>query len=81
VLDLLGGLKGNTEVEQAKQTMGGQAYVVSFLLSLLGTTTEAEHQVESRLLLDVVIAESATILELFAGKDEALLIGGDAIER
>jgi len=36
---------------------------------------------ESRLLLDVVIAESATILELFAGKDEALLIGGDAIEK
>ena len=58
-----------------------KTYIVSFLLSLLGTTTEAEHQVKSRLLLDVVIAESATILELFASKDQALLIGGNAIEK
>jgi hypothetical protein len=29
---------------------------------------------ESRLFLDVIVAESATVLELLAGKDEALLI-------
>ena len=37
-----------------------------------------EHQVESRLLLNVVVAEGATVLKLFAGKDQALLVGGDA---
>ena len=43
------------------------------------TTTEAEHQVEGGLLLDVVVGESAAILELLAGEDEALLIGRDAL--
>jgi hypothetical protein len=34
--------------------------------------------VESRLLLDIVVAEGAAILELLAGEDQALLIRGDA---
>ena len=34
---------------------------------------------ESRLLLDVIVTESATILELLAGEDEALLVGWDAL--
>ena len=34
---------------------------------------------KSRLLLDVVVAQSATILELLAGEDQALLVGGNAI--
>ena len=42
-------------------------------------TTEAEHQVESRLLLDVVVRKSAAILKLLAGEDKALLIGRDAL--
>merc|ERR1719352_200022 len=33
----------------------------------LHATTEAKHQVEGRLLLDVVVRESAAILELLAG--------------
>ena len=37
-----------------------------------------EHQVESRLLLNVVVAEGATVLKLLAGKDQALLVGRDA---
>ena len=41
--------------------------------------TKAQHQVESRLLLDVVIAQSAAVLELLASKDEALLVGRDAL--
>jgi hypothetical protein len=53
-------------------------HVVGLLLPLLGTTTEAEHKMEGRLLLDVVVAESATILELFTGEDQTLLIGRDA---
>ena len=36
-----------------------------------------EHKVEGGLLLDVVVGESATILELLAGEDQALLVGGD----
>ena len=42
------------------------------------TTTQAQHQVESALLLDVVVGESAAVLELLAGEDEALLVRGDA---
>jgi len=45
----------------------------------LHTTAEAEHQVEGRLLLDVVIRKSAAVLELLAGEDETLLIGRDAL--
>jgi len=44
----------------------------------LHTTAEAEDEMEGRLLLDVVVSESATVLELLSGKDEALLIGRDA---
>ena len=32
---------------------------------------------EGRLLLDIVICESTTILELFASEDEVLLVRGD----
>ena len=32
---------------------------------------------EGGLLLDVVVGESAAILELLAGEDQALLVGGD----
>ncbi len=34
---------------------------------------------ESRLLLDVVVRESASILELLSGEDETLLIRGNAL--
>jgi len=55
-----------------------ETYVVGFLLALLGTTTKAKHQVQGGLLLDVVVAKSATIFELLASKDQTLLIGGNA---
>ena len=45
----------------------------------LHTTTEAEDEMEGRLLLDVVIRESAAVLELLASEDEALLIRRDAL--
>ena len=38
-------------------------------LTDLHTTTQAQDQVESRLLLDVVIRESTAILKLLAGED------------
>ena len=52
---------------------------VDLLLPLLTSTTQAEHQVESRLLLDVVVGESAAILKLLAGEDETLLVRGNAL--
>jgi len=45
---------------------------------LQGATTKAEHQVQSRLLLNVVIRQSASILELLASKDQALLVRRNA---
>ena len=36
------------------------------------------HQVEGRLLLDVVVRQGAAVLELLAGEDQALLVGRDA---
>jgi hypothetical protein len=38
------------------------------------TTTETEDQVQGGLLLDVVVGQSAAILELLTSKDETLLI-------
>merc|ERR1711959_760959 len=45
----------------------------------LHATAETEHQVEGGLLLDVVVTEGATVLELLAREDESLLIRGDAL--
>merc|ERR1712167_365352 len=41
-------------------------------------TENAEHEVESRLLLDVIVRKGAAVLELFSGEDETLLIRGNA---
>ena len=40
---------------------------------------QSEDQVQGRLLLDVVVRESATVLELLAGENQALLVGWDAL--
>ena len=45
----------------------------------LHATAETEDEMESGLLLDVVVAQSATIFELLASKDESLLVGWDAL--
>ena len=42
-------------------------------------TKEAEHEVEGRLLLEVVVGEGAAVLELLAREDQALLVGRDAL--
>lgn len=51
---------------------------VNLLLALLGTTTQTEDEMEGRLLLDVVVGESATVLKLLSGEDQTLLVGGDS---
>ncbi|KAM0863660.1 hypothetical protein ACQ4PT_044442 [Festuca glaucescens] len=45
----------------------------------LHATTEAEHQVESGLLLDVVVSKCPAVLKLLASEDEALLVRRDAL--
>ena len=45
----------------------------------LHTTAKSKDQMESGLLLDVVVAKGSSVLELLTSKDEALLIGGDAL--
>merc|ERR1712199_15374 len=44
------------------------------LLAFLTSTKEGKNKVQGRLLLDVVILEGASILELFPSEDEALLV-------
>merc|ERR1740129_339587 len=44
----------------------------------LHTSTKTEDQMQSRLLLDVVVGEGAAILKLFSGKDQSLLIWGNS---
>jgi hypothetical protein len=46
-------------------------------LTDLHTTTKAEYEVKGGLLLNVVIAQGAAILELFASEDETLLVRWD----
>ena len=43
------------------------------------TTTEAEHQVEGGLLLDVVVSKGSAILQLLASEDETLLVRRNAL--
>lgn len=52
---------------------------VDLLLALLATTTQAEHEVKGRLLLDVVVRKSTAILELLTSEDQALLVRGDTL--
>ena len=55
----------------------GDGFASQCLNKDLHPTTEAENQVESRLLLNVVVAKSAAILELLASEDQSLLVGRD----
>merc|ERR1712100_226578 len=43
------------------------------------STSESEHQVEGRLLLDVVVRKSSAVFELLSGEDQSLLIWRDAL--
>jgi hypothetical protein len=51
---------------------------VDLLLALLGSTTEAEDQVEGGLLLDVVVRKGTAVLKLLAGEDQSLLVRGNS---
>ncbi|KFP56705.1 hypothetical protein N322_05908, partial [Cariama cristata] len=44
----------------------------------LHATSQAQHKMQSRLFLDVVVGQGAPIFQLLACKDQPLLIGGNA---
>ena len=45
----------------------------------LHTTSESQDEMESRLLLDVVVGQSTSVFQLLSGKDQTLLIRGDSL--
>jgi len=51
--------------------------VVRLFLALLRPTTQAENEVKSRFLLDVVVAQRASIFKLLSGKNQTLLVRWD----
>ncbi|DAA20732.1 TPA: Os05g0242100-like [Bos taurus] len=75
VLDLgLDVLDGVTGLHLQGDGLAGQG-----LHEDLHPTSEAEDQVQSGLLLDVVVRQGAPIFQLFPGKDQPLLVWGDAL--
>ena len=52
---------------------------VRLLLALLGTTTQTKYEVQGRLLLNVVVTQSAAILELLTSEDQTLLVRRNAL--
>merc|ERR1711998_446404 len=44
----------------------------------LHSTSESEHEMESRLLLNVVVLEGSAVLELLSGEDQTLLVWRDS---
>lgn len=56
-----------------------ERFDIAQTLTDLHTATKTENQVESRLLLDVIIREGAAILKLLSRKDETLLIRRNAL--
>merc|ERR550514_2707704 len=51
----------------------------SFRTVVSAPSAQAEHQVQRALLLNVVVAEGAAVLELLPSEDQALLIGRNAL--
>merc|ERR1719225_2127109 len=45
----------------------------------LHTSSQSEHKMESAFLLDVVVGESSSVLQLLSSEDQSLLIWGDSL--
>merc|ERR1719357_887234 len=43
------------------------------------STTQTQHQMKSRLLLDVIVGKSPSVLELLPSEDQPLLVRGDTL--
>ena len=79
---LAGRAPGGSEVEHEELAVGlvrrDRSLVVCLGLELFDATAETQHQMEGRLLLNVVVLEGAAVFELLAGEDKALLVRRDA---
>lgn len=51
---------------------------VNLLFALLTSSAKTQDEVKGRLLLDVVITQSTSVLQLLSGKDKTLLIRGNS---
>jgi len=75
VLDLgLHGLDGVGSLDLKGNGLSGES-----LDEYLHSSTKTEDQVKGGFLLDVVVGEGTSVLQLLSGKDEALLIRGDSL--
>merc|ERR1712151_728625 len=69
-LDILNGVRG--------LDLEGDGLASQGLDEDLHTSPESEHKMEGALLLDVVVGESSSVLQLLASEDQSLLIWGNA---
>merc|ERR1719266_2932174 len=70
-LDVLDGVRG--------LDLEGDGLASQGLDEDLHASPESEHKMEGALLLDVVVGEGSSVLELLASKDQPLLVWGDAL--
>merc|ERR1712228_1104689 len=70
-LDILNGIAG--------LNLKGDGLASQGLHENLHTTSQSQNQMQSRLLLDVVIRQSSAILQLLSSKDQSLLVWGNSL--
>merc|ERR1739847_217806 len=70
-LDVLNGVRGFD--------LKGDGFTGEGLDEDLHSSPEAEHKMEGALLLDVVVGESSSVLQLLASEDQPLLVWGDSL--
>merc|ERR1712100_212646 len=51
----------------------------TFVRTISSSTSQPQHQVERRLLLDVVVGQRPAVLQLLASEDQPLLVRWDAL--
>ena len=81
-LAAVGGTRGKTGVALAADRLLAVVLAGQSLKRGLNngtTTTETEDQVESGLLLDVVVGQSAAVLQLLTGENQTLLVRGNSL--
>merc|ERR1711990_1400193 len=70
-LDVLNGVRGFD--------LEGDGLASQGLDEDLHTSPQSEHEMEGALLLDVVVGEGSSVLQLLASEDQPLLIWGDSL--
>merc|ERR1719362_2498507 len=70
-LDVLNGVRGFD--------LQGDGLASQGLDEDLHTSSQSEHKMEGALLLDVVVGESSSVLQLLTSEDQSLLIWGDSL--